>query len=523
MAAPSDKLAESLAVLKSIQDKGIVAIRANHLTRTHRERLLRSGFIREVMKGWYIPARPDEPAGESTAWYASFWGFCADYFNDRFGEEWCLNAEQSLNLHTGDWTVPRQLLVRSPKGGNKPTDLLFGTSVLDVRLELPQARDIDTKDGLRIMTLPVALISCAPNQYTAHPIEMRSALAMIADASEVLSHLLAGGHSKVAGRLAGGFRNIGRDRIADNIIEAMRTAGYTVNESDPFKDKPSITLGAKESSPHEIRIRMIWETMRDQVLQNFRAKPGPIRDKTSYLKQVEEIYVSDAYNSLSIEGYRVSTQLIERVREGNWNPDSVSGDREHQDALAARGYWQAFQSVKQSIGKVLNGEDAGRIAEKDHSAWYRELFGPGVTAGIIKPADLAGYRSSPVYIRRSMYVPPRYAAVRELMPTFFELLQQEKEPAVRVVLGHFVFVYIHPYVDGNGRMGRFLMNVMLASGGYRWLVIPVEKRNHYMAALESASVDQDIAPFTKFLSDLMRKAKAERSRSEYDSVSDVSN
>ena len=66
MAVPSDKLAESLAMLKSIQDEGIVAIRADRLSRTHRERLSRSGFIREVMKGWYIPARPDEPAGEST-------------------------------------------------------------------------------------------------------------------------------------------------------------------------------------------------------------------------------------------------------------------------------------------------------------------------------------------------------------------------------------------------------------------------------------------------------------------------
>ena len=53
-----------------------------------------------------------------------------------------------------------------------------------------------------------------------------------------------------------------------------------------------------------------------------------------------------------------------------------------------------------------------------------------------------------------MHVPPSRESVRELMPTFFELLQQEKEPAVRVVLGHFAFVYIHPYFDGNGRVGR---------------------------------------------------------------------
>jgi len=50
------------------------------------------------------------------------------------------------------------------------------------------------------------------------------------------------------------------------------------------------------------------------------------------------------------------------------------------------------------------------------------------------------------------------------MPAFFDLLREETHPAVRVVLGHFLFVYIHPYMDGNGRIGRFLMNVMLASG-----------------------------------------------------------
>ena len=41
-------------------------------------------------------------------------------------------------------------------------------------------------------------------------------------------------------------------------------------------------------------------------------------------------------------------------------------------------------------------------------------------------------------------------AVRDAIPAFFDLLAKEEHPAVRVVLGHFVFVYIHPYMDGNG-------------------------------------------------------------------------
>ena len=73
---------------------------------------------------------------------------------------------------------------------------------------------------------------------------------------------------------------------------------------------------------------------------------------------------------------------------------------------------------------------------------------------------------------------------------------------MRVVLGHFIFVYLHPYMDGNGRMGRFLMNVMLASGGYPWTIIPLEHRDDYTAALESASVRQDIRPFAVFVGGL---------------------
>ena len=154
--------------------------------------------------------------------------------------------------------------------------------------------------------------------------------------------------------------------------------------------------------------------------------------------------------------------------------------------------------VKKSVRKVLQGANAGEIAKHEHGEWYRNLFAPGVTAGIIRPSDLAGYRNGPVYIRQSMHVPPPKAGVRDLMPAFFNLLRNEEHPAVRIVLGHFIFVYIHPYFDGNGRMGRFLMNVMMASGGYPWTVITVDKRDEYMNALEQASVNRDIVPFATF-------------------------
>ncbi len=107
-----------------------------------------------------------------------------------------------------------------------------------------------------------------------------------------------------------------------------------------------------------------------------------------------------------------------------------------------------------------------------------------------------------------MHVPLSRDAVRDAMPAFFDLLREEEHPAVRIVLGHFVFVYIHPYLDGNRRMGRFLMNVMMAAGGYPWTVIPLSSRNAYMAGLEKAGVAEDIAPFAEFLGELVRKGLA---------------
>jgi hypothetical protein len=400
-------------------------------------------------------------------------------------------------------TVPRQLLVRSPKARNKITTLPHDTSLFDTRAALPGADQISEKEGLRLFSVPAGLVNCGPGFFQKNATDARAALAMVRTASDVLALLLEEGRTTVAGRLAGAFRNIGRDRIADDIVKTMKAADYDIREKDPFEDTINLILPAREQSPYGNRIRLMWQQMRAPILKQFPAAPGRPSDIALYLKAADDIYVTDAYHSLSIEGYRVSPELIERVRSGEWNPDENENDREHRNALAARGYWQAYQAVRKSVRKVLKGGNSGAVGDNDHSDWYREMFGPSVTAGLLRTADLAGYRNDPVYIRRSMHVPPRHEAVRDCMPAFFDLLREEPEPSVRVVLGHFVFVYIHPYMDGNGRMGRFLMNVMLAGGGYPWTVIPVEKRDDYMAALESASVEQDIAPFATFLGRLV--------------------
>ena len=64
-----------------------------------------------------------------------------------------------------------------------------------------------------------------------------------------------------------------------------------------------------------------------------------------------------------------------------------------------------------------------------------------------------------------MHVPLSKKSVRDCMPVLFELIAAEPYASVRAVLGHFFFVYIHPYMDGYGRLGRFLMNAMMELEG----------------------------------------------------------
>jgi len=500
MPSPNEKLAESLDVLKAIQEGNRRVFRSDDLSRVHRERLVENGFLQEVMKGWLISSSPDAQAGESTPWHASFWEFCARYSDERFAAQWHLSPEQSLFLHGERTVIPDQLVVHSPKATNNDIKLLFGTTLYDLKVaEMPPGAALMVRDGLRLFTPAASLVRVPESFFQLYPLEAQVVMASLADASDLLRLLLNGGHSAKAGYLAKAFRQTGRGELADEILRAMKGAGYDVRESSPFEAGQIFHKPSRPAAPIVGRIEMLWESMRGKVLATFPKAPGLPTDKEAYLRFVDEIYRTDAYHSLSIEGYSVTPALVEKVRQGGWDPEHDAGDRRNRDALAARGYWQAFQLVKKEVEKVIAGENPAALARAAHNDWYREMFQPCVTAGLLEPGSLAGYRNIPVYLRGSRYVPPRWEAVREAMPAFFDLLEKEPEPSVRAVLGHWLFGYVHPYSDGNGRMARFLMNAMLASGGYPWTVIRIVDRKSYLSALDRASIEMDIHPFTTFI------------------------
>lgn len=407
-------------------------------------------------------------------------------------------------MHAGATALPKQVIIHSPGGGNRVLKLPGNSSLLDYRADLPPKDQIELRGGLRVLTLPVALIRVPEAFFQTSATDAQVALAGLPDASDLNRALLDGGHSVVAGRLVGALRAIGRPELAHDVLGTMSTAGYTVQESNPFLVELPVLSTTPVTAPYVHRLQLMWRAMRDEVLSHFTEEPGLPGHVDAYLAAVQESYRADAYHSLSIEGYRVSDELIARVASGSWNPEQHAKDADARNALAAHGYWRAFEAVQTSLRGILTAANPGEVARADHGAWYRALFGPSVEAGILSAADLAGYRNAPVYIKNAAHVPPPREAVREMMPALFNLLSEEPSAAVRAVLGHFCFVFIHPYMDGNGRMGRFLMNAMLASGGYPWTIIRIDWRDRYMAALDAASARSDIGPFSHFLVDAVQ-------------------
>ena len=504
MATTQELLAKSLERLKQLHDDGHFVIATTELTKTDRTRLLQANYLKSVIRGWYLTSRPDEKEGDTTPWQVSWKEFVARYCESRFGTDWYLSPEQSLHLLTGTQLPSRQIHIHARMGKNNHTPLIHEWSIFDMKASAFAPEDgQEVIEGLRVLSLPYALTQVSESFFLHQSGAAQIALSMITDASDLARILLATGKTIVAARLVGALRAIGQQDLASTLLKTLKAAGHRIVEANPFDTPPIIINPAIKRSPYVLRIHQMWASMRGPIIEAFGAPPGMPANVDAYIADIEARYVADAYNSLSIEGYTVTVDLIERVRAGTWNPNSEE-DKKSRDTMAAKGYSLAHEEVKKTIEKILAGENAGVVLRNSFADWHLALWKPSVQAGILRPEELAGYRNGPIYIRNADHVPPPREAVRDCMPEFFSLLQQEEHAGVRAVLGHFIFVYIHPYVDGNGRLGRFIMNAMLASGGYPWTIVPVERRNDYLATLNEASGKSSIRPLAEFLNGLRK-------------------
>ncbi len=120
-------------------------------------------------------------------------------------------------------------------------------------------------------------------------------------------------------------------------------------------------------------------------------------------------------------------------------------------------------------------------------------------------ADEAGsYRTIQVYISGTEYIPPAPQDVPRLMKHLADQIhfsQSTLHPVELAAMAHKRLVDIHPFINGNGRTARLLMNLILVSRGYGVVSIPPVLRNDYISALSASRHLNDMEPFSKLIAE----------------------
>ena len=496
-------LAEALAAARACAVDQIVHFK--NIKPKQQALLVKNGYLKKIIKGWYLldADLSAQTAGNSALWYESIWTFIGQYLSLRFNDNYWLSSEASLDLHTENNSMPNQIVVFVKDGTEDLVQLPNNMSLLVTRSKVMPEGLIEYQ-GVNVFPVEIALANSTPTSFKNNPLSMQVALRN-ANFDKLAEALLRSKNIASAGRIIGAYNAL-KMRAESKKLEVMMTGAFdNIKIKDPFITPPIVLGGKKKEAPGASRVRIIWQEMRSGVIEVFKKREQDFdfysRPLNKTLDMINELYVHDAYNSLSIEGYKVTPELIERVSKVGWSPETLEKDKQAKDALAARGYYDAFNDVKALLTEAHNKEDINYLIDVGITQWYTSLFKPCVTAGLISELDLAGFRKGPIYIRKSMHVPPASEQLMDCMVALKECIAEEESFVVKVILGHLFMGFIHPFPDGNGRTARFLMNFLLVIGGYRWVVIKLETKSKYFTALESASVGKNITPFADFILD----------------------
>jgi hypothetical protein len=221
----------------------------------------------------------------------------------------------------------------------------------------------------------------------------------------------------------------------------------------------------------------------------------------------------DAYHSTTMEGYRISREASDAIIRGEPSSAGPEDRKTLEAAMAVQGYSRAFNEVLAKAPQKT-AVDTGLILDM-----YEALFRPAVDAGITDTAALRGWRNSSVGLRGWRFVPPNHKKVPDLIGGYERFMSDTTiSPLTRAILGHLEFVTIHPFMDGNGRLGRLLMNYVLLGAGHPWVTVLADERIPFFKSIEQAQLGGSVKPFAEFLwhligqssQDLQRKSPGRR-------------
>ncbi len=204
----------------------------------------------------------------------------------------------------------------------------------------------------------------------------------------------------------------------------------------------------------------------------------------SYEKDFELTFT---HNSTAIEGNTLTIMETKVVLE-----DGVSiGGKDLREIYEVINHKKAYGYVKKCIAEAKSLDE--NIVKDLHSILTENIIIGGI------------YRKEEVRISGAGFTPPAGNEMYIQIKNFYEDLKiKEKElnPIELSAWTHAEFVRIHPYIDGNGRTSRLLMNYQLLAHGYLPISIAKENRLDYYNALEEYAVNGNLQPFTDFIAEL---------------------
>ena len=200
------------------------------------------------------------------------------------------------------------------------------------------------------------------------------------------------------------------------------------------------------------------------------------------VQRYEEIqFIRYVHGTTAIEGNTITLRQAEELLEHGITPAGKTL-REIYEVIN-------FKKLREFLGNY-KGDVSERLIRKMHAIIMENILeAPGE------------YRKILVGIEGSNYMPPPPFEIPELVKELVEWYRKNKRklhPFELAVLLHTKFVLIHPFVDGNGRVARALMNFVLERNGYPTLYIGLEHRERYLDAIEKA-VDGDFKPIVDFM------------------------
>lgn len=203
----------------------------------------------------------------------------------------------------------------------------------------------------------------------------------------------------------------------------------------------------------------------------------------------EKLIVEWTYNSNAIEGNTLTMSETKVVLEG-----ITIGGKSITEHLETINHKEAIKYLENIIAD-----------KKDLTEWtLRNLH-----QLILKEIDdnnAGKYRKENVTISGANHIPPNHVIVPELMQKLF--IEYEKEwqryhPVIKACLLHGEFVKIHPFIDGNGRTARLILNFELMNHGYPPIIITKDKKAQYYEALDLAHTTLDYSKFIKLINDYL--------------------